>query len=56
MEIFVAGPAGSGKSTFVKSYSELLGEKGYSVCCVNLDPATEPLYDASKDIREYVKD
>jgi len=55
MEIFVLGCAGSGKSTFVKNFSEYLREKGYSVDCVNLDPASEPIYKASKDIREFVK-
>ncbi|MBO8178922.1 MAG: ATP/GTP-binding protein [Archaeoglobus sp.] len=55
MEIFVLGCAGSGKSTFVKNFSEYLEEKGYRVDCVNLDPASEPIYRTSKDIREFVK-
>ena len=55
MEIFVLGCAGSGKSTFVKNFSEYLREKGYTVDCVNLDPASEPIYRASKDIRQFVR-
>lgn len=55
MELFVLGCAGSGKSSFVKSFSEFLLEKGYEVRCVNLDPASEPVYRANRDIREYVK-
>ncbi len=55
MELFVIGPAGSGKSTFVAEYSKYLRENGYDVRCVNLDPATEPIYEADKDIRDFVK-
>ncbi|MCS7122265.1 MAG: ATP/GTP-binding protein [Archaeoglobaceae archaeon] len=55
MQLFVTGPAGSGKSTFVKEFSSFLSEKGYSVACINLDPATEPIFKASKDVRDFVK-
>ncbi len=55
MKLFVIGPAGSGKSTFVAEYSEYLKDNGYDVKCVNLDPATEPIYKADRDIREFVK-
>jgi GTPase SAR1 family protein len=55
MDLFVIGPAGSGKSSFVKSFSEFLKEQNYSVQCVNLDPATNPLYKTPADIRRYVK-
>lgn len=55
MQIFVTGPAGSGKSTFVKEFSNFLSEKGYEVACINLDPATEPIFKAAVDIRWFVK-
>jgi len=55
MEIFVIGSAGSGKSTFVKNFSKFLSEKGYEVKCVNLDPASDPIYKTDADIREYVR-
>ncbi len=55
MDIFVVGSAGSGKSTLVKGFSEFLKEKGYDVKCVNLDPATDPVYDAHADVRMYVR-
>ncbi len=55
MEIFVIGSAGSGKSTFVRSFSEFLREKGYKVSCVNLDPASDPIFRADADIRDYVR-
>ena len=53
MELFVLGPAGSGKSSFVKAFSEYLGDS--DVKCINLDPATPPIYKASMDIRSYIK-
>jgi len=55
MKIFVLGPAGCGKSSFVKAFSEYLGEMDLDVKCVNLDPATDPIFDASVDIRSFVK-
>ena len=55
MKIFVLGPAGCGKSSFVKAFSEYLGEMDLDVKCVNLDPATDPIFDASVDIRNFVK-
>ncbi|ADB57991.1 ATP/GTP-binding protein [Archaeoglobus profundus] len=53
MNIVVVGPAGSGKSTFVKNFSEYLKE--YNVKVVNLDPASDPIYRADRDIREFVR-
>ncbi len=55
MEIFVIGSAGSGKSTFVKNFSEFLLEGGYKVSCVNLDPSSDPIFDAEANIRDYVR-
>ncbi|WP_202318425.1 ATP/GTP-binding protein [Archaeoglobus neptunius] len=55
MEIFVIGSAGSGKSTFVRCFSDFLTEKGYDVRCVNIDPASEAIYTASADIRKYIR-
>ncbi|MET1123821.1 MAG: ATP/GTP-binding protein [Archaeoglobaceae archaeon] len=55
MRIFVTGPAGSGKSTFVREFSKFLEGKGYEVACVNLDPATDPCFEASADVREFVR-
>ncbi len=53
MNIVVMGPAGSGKSTFVKNFSDYL--KDYDVKVVNLDPASDPIYDANRDVRDFVR-
>lgn len=53
MDLFVLGHAGSGKSSFVKAFSEYL--EGYEVKCINLDPATPPIYKVDIDIRNYIK-
>jgi GPN-loop GTPase len=52
----VLGPAGAGKSTYVKAISEHCASVGRrSVHCVNLDPAAEVFgYDCSVDIRDLV--
>lgn len=55
MEIFVLGPAGSGKSSFTKNFSIFLRKKGYNVACINLDAASNSFYSTEKDIREYIK-
>ena len=55
MEVFILGHAGSGKSTLVKAFSEFLRSIGYDVKCVNLDPASDPIYKAEVDVRDYVK-
>ncbi|HEC81746.1 MAG TPA: GTPase [Thermoplasmatales archaeon] len=55
MKIFVLGPAGCGKSSFVKSFSEYLRDMSEDVRCVNLDPATDPVFKAEKDVRSFVK-
>ena len=55
MNIIVIGPAASGKSVFVKSFKEFLIRKGYNAKAINLDPATNPIYEADRDIRKFVK-
>ena len=55
MNVIVVGPAGSGKSTFVKHFLDFLKENNYDVKAVNLDPASDPIYDAYADIRKFVK-
>ncbi|RLI73641.1 GTPase [Archaeoglobales archaeon] len=55
MNIIVIGPAASGKSVFVKSFKEFLIGKGYNAKAINLDPATNPIYKADRDIRKFVK-
>lgn len=55
MNLIVMGPAGGGKSTFVKAYTRYINQKGYKVQAVNLDPASKPIYPASTNIRDFVK-
>jgi len=55
MNVIVMGPAGSGKSLFTKNFGEFLRQSGYSVCTVNLDPASPPLYNPCRDIRNFIK-
>lgn len=55
MKIFVIGPAGSGKSTLVKEFGRFLKDNGYDVKLVNLDPASDPIYEADLDVRSFVK-
>jgi GTPase SAR1 family protein len=52
MNIFVLGPAGSGKSLFVKNFSIYLISEGYKVRTINLDPGVLELgYKPDFDIR-----
>lgn len=52
MNIFVLGPAGSGKSLFVKNFSAYLISEGYAVKVVNLDPGVlDPGYKPDFDVR-----
>ncbi|MCX8170403.1 MAG: ATP/GTP-binding protein [Candidatus Bathyarchaeota archaeon] len=52
MNIFVLGPAGSGKSLFVKNFSAYLSSEGYKVRIINLDPGVlDPGYRLDFDIR-----
>jgi GTPase SAR1 family protein len=51
----LAGPAGSGKSTYIKMVSEHYASMQRTVHCVNLDPAVEYLqYAADVDVRSAV--
>lgn len=53
--LFIAGPAGSGKSMLTSTLAMWLERFGYSVCKVNLDPAAELLpYVPDVDARRYV--
>ncbi len=53
--ILFIGPAASGKSSLVASYSLWLRNNGYEVFTVNLDPAAEYIpYRPDLDIRDYV--
>ena len=53
--IVFIGPAASGKSTLVSSYSRWLQSNGYEVIKINLDPAAEYIpYRPDIDIRDYV--
>jgi hypothetical protein len=54
VNILILGHAGSGKSTLVKNFGEYL-EENYSVSRVNLDTATNPIYKAEVDSRNFVK-
>lgn len=55
--LIVTGPAGSGKTTLVRSLGEWIEEnQGLGVCYVNLDPGVETLpYRPDVDVREYVR-
>ncbi|MEM2005473.1 MAG: ATP/GTP-binding protein [Zestosphaera sp.] len=53
--IIVAGPAGSGKSTFVSAAAQWMEANGLDVVKVNLDPAAESLpYVPDVDVRNYI--
>ncbi len=55
MNLIVLGPAGSGKSLFTENFGEYLFKLGYRVSRINLDPASDPRYEADRDIREFVR-
>ncbi len=53
MNVLVIGTAGSGKSTFVSSFSKWLNTKGMKAAAINLDPACDTLpYKAAFDVRK----
>lgn len=53
MNLFILGPAGSGKSLFTGSFSSFLEGEGFKVELVNLDPGVLHLpYKPSFDVRE----
>ena len=55
LTVFVLGPAGSGKTTFVASFSQWAYNESIPVLTLNLDPAAEDLpYIPDIDIREYL--
>lgn len=52
MNIFILGPAGSGKSLLARNFSSYLASEGYRVRLVNLDPGVlDPGYRPDFDIR-----
>ena len=53
--ILFIGPAGSGKTTLVRSLGQWMEKESLSVCYVNLDPGADFLpYDAGYDVRDLV--
>lgn len=51
--LYVAGTAGSGKSTFCSALSKWMNDYGYDYSLVNLDPGAEYLpYEPNFDVRE----
>ncbi len=54
--LFVVGPAGSGKSTFTAAFREWMLKNEYDTIVVNLDPGAELLpYQPDIDIRDIVR-
>ncbi|MEM2940499.1 MAG: ATP/GTP-binding protein [Thermoproteota archaeon] len=53
--VFLIGTAGSGKTTFVKNFSQWIEDKGVDVARINLDPGVASLpYNADFDVRTFV--
>ena len=53
MNVFILGPAGSGKSLLTANFASYLTDEGYKVRTVNLDPRVLSLgYKADFDVRE----
>ncbi len=53
--LFVVGPAGSGKSTFTAAFRDWMIKNEYDVITVNLDPGAETLpYNPDVDIRDII--
>jgi GTPase SAR1 family protein len=54
--LYFVGPAGSGKSTLVRSLRLWMESKGYDSATINLDPGVEILqYEADIDVRDWVR-
>jgi len=55
MDLMLLGPAGSGKTSLVKSFSDWIrNSEKKNVACINFDPGVEYLpYEASFDIRKF---
>lgn len=53
--LFVVGPAGSGKSTFTAAFREWMVKNDYEALVVNMDPGAEGLpYNPDVDVRDLV--
>lgn len=56
VNLFIIGPAGSGKSTLTSSFGRWLEDEGYKVNYVNLDPGVENIpFNPNFDVREFVR-
>lgn len=54
--IYITGTAGAGKTTLTAAWKSWMGDQGYSVTTVNLDPGMEdPTFEPDVDVREWVK-
>jgi GTPase SAR1 family protein len=55
MSIIILGMAGSGKTTFVKKFEEVLVDKDKETYVINMDPAVkDTLYEPNMDIRDTI--
>lgn len=55
MSVIILGMAGSGKTTFVKKFEEVLVEKDKETYLINMDPAVkDTLYEPNMDIRDTI--
>ncbi len=53
--LFIVGPAGSGKSSFTAAFREWMVKNEYDVILVNMDPGAEKLpYNPDVDVRDLV--
>jgi GTPase SAR1 family protein len=56
MSVIILGMAGSGKTTFVKKFEEVLTDLDKETYVINMDPAVQDtLYEANMDIRDTIK-
>ena len=55
MSVIILGMAGSGKTTFVKKFEEVLVDKDKETYVINMDPAVkDTLYEPNMDIRDTI--